>query len=367
MDRLRPERGTLCIIPSFPERSPILQRSSLFATVFALGSGATLAFASLALRREAPAVGAARQFLATLEPDQSRKARYSYDHEERLNWNFVPIKRNGLNFGEMKPEQHKAALTLLRVGVSAEGVTRLETLRQLENVLKEIERGSGPVRDPDLYFITVFGEPSERGAWGWRYEGHHVSLQWSVRDGKIVADTPQFLGANPAEVREGAMKGTRLLAKEEDEGFALVKSLDENQRKEGLTSTTAPNEILTGNSRQAQIQRDSGVPYLHLKTDQKKKLEALILQHSSLQPSELARKRLSLIRRSGLDKVKFAWMGGLEKGQGHYYRIQGTTFLIEFDNTQNNANHIHTVWRDFKGDFGADLLAQHARTSVLPR
>ena len=266
-----PEKGKLCIISSFAERFPILQRSSLFAVVFALGSGATLSFASLALRREAPSIVAARQFLATLEPDKAQKARYSYDHEERLNWNFVPIKRNGLNFGEMTPEQRKAALALLQVGVSAEGVKRLETLRQLENVLKEIEEGRGPVRDPDLYFITIFGEPSARGAWGWRYEGHHVSLQWSVRDGKIIADSPQFLGANPAEVREGAMKGTRLLAKEEDEGFALVKSLDENQRKEGLLSPIAPNEIFTGNSRQAQIQQDSGIPYSHLKTDQKKK------------------------------------------------------------------------------------------------
>ena len=341
-----------------------MQRHPLLAAVCAIGLGATLAFASPALRRESNSVKAARQFLATLEPDKAQKARYAYDSAERFHWNFVPIKRNGLSFKEMTAEQQKAALALLRVGVSDEGVKRLDTLRQLENVLKEIEHGGGPVRDPDLYFITVFGEPSESGTWGWRYEGHHVSLQWSLQDGKVVADTPQFLGANPAEVREGRMKGTRLLAKEEDAGFDLLNSLDAAQKKEAVVSPTAPNEILTGNSRRAEIQKDSGIAYSSLTATQKQKLETLIVQHTALQTPELAQKRMAALRQAGQPVIKFAWMGGVEKGQGHYYRVQGKTFLIEFDNTQNNANHIHTVWRDFKGDFGADLLAEHSRIGV---
>ena len=340
-----------------------MQRHPLLAAGFAFGLGATLAVASLALRRDTPSVQAARQFLATLEPAKAQKARYAYDSAERFNWHFVPKERNGLNFKEMTPEQQKAALALLRVGVSSDGVKRLETLRQMENVLKEIEQGRGPVRDPDLYFFTIFGEPSDEGKWGWRYEGHHVSLQWSVNAGKIVADTPQFLGANPGEIRDGAMKGTRLLAKEEDLGFELVQSLDEKQKQSAIVGATAPNEIFTGNSRQAAIQEDKGVAYSELTSAQKKILDKLIVQHAALQTSELSKKRMTAIRRAGMDNVKFAWMGSMERGKGHYYRIQGRTFLIEFDNTQNNANHVHTAWRDFKGDFGTDLIAEHYQRS----
>lgn len=340
-----------------------MQRHPLLAAGFAFGLGATLAVASLALRRDTPSVQAARQFLATLEPAKAQKARYAYDSAERFNWHFVPKERNGLNFKEMTPEQQKAALTLLRVGVSANGVKRLETLRQMENVLREMEQGRGAARDPDLYFFTIFGEPSDKGKWGWRYEGHHVSLQWSVNDGKIVADTPQFLGANPGEIRDGAMKGTRLLAKEEDLGYELVQSLDEKQRQSAIVGATAPNEILTGNSRQAAIQEDKGVAYSELASAQKKILEKLIVQHAALQTPELSKKRMTGIRRAGVDNVKFAWMGSMERGKGHYYRVQGKTFLIEFDNTQNNANHVHTAWRDFKGDFGTDLIAEHYEKS----
>lgn len=312
-------------------------------------------------RSDSQATQAARQFLASLEPAQAKKARYDFDNPERFNWHFVPKDRNGLSFKEMTTGQRQAATTLLRAGASADGVKRLETLRQMENVLKEIEQGRGPVRDAELYFVTVFGEPSDKGIWGWRYEGHHVSLQWTVRDGKILADTPQFLGANPAEIREGTMKGTRLLAKEEDGGYALANSLTADQRKAAILATAAPNDIITGNQRKAAILEDRGIAFSQLDAAQKKMLETLIAQHAALQAPELARLRLTKLRHAGKDSIKFAWMGSLERRQGHYYRIQGKTFLIEFDNTQNNANHIHTVWRDFNGDFGDDLLAEHYR------
>lgn len=334
--------------------------------VFAAGAfllGATLAIAAPAFRRDSAATQSARAFLATLEPDKAQKARYPFTSEERYNWHFIPKERNGLPFKEMSLPQRDAALNLLRTGVSSDGVKRLETLRQMENVLKEIEQGKGPVRDPDRYFFTVFGEPSDKGVWGWRYEGHHVSLQWTVRDGKVIADTPQFLGANPAEVREGPMKGTRILAKEEDLGYDLVKSLSAEQKAEAIINTAAPNDIITGNSRKAAIEEDKGIVYAKLTKPQQKLLESLIAQHAFLQASDLAAKRITALRRAGLDSVRFAWIGGLEKGQGHYYRIQGKTFLIEFDNTQNNANHIHAAWRDFKGDFGTDLLAAHYQNS----
>ena len=340
-----------------------MKQQPLLAAAFALVLGGVFGVVVHARRRENPATIAARDFLAALGTEKAKKARYAFDSAERFNWHFVPKERNGVSFKEMTPEQRQAALTLLRVGVSAEGVKRLETIRQLENVLHEMEQGRGPLRDPDLYFVTVFGEPSDRGAWGWRYEGHHVSLQWTMRDGNVVATTPQFIGANPAEVREGPMKGTRLLAKEEDLGYALLNALTDAQRQEALISPAAPDDILTGASRRAAIQEDRGIACAHLTEPQKKLLMQLIAQHAALQFPELARKRIAAINSAGLDAVKFAWMGGRERGQGHYYRIQGKTFLIEFDNTQNAANHIHTVWRDFTDDFGPDLLADHYHAS----
>jgi hypothetical protein len=195
--------------------------------------------------------------------------------------------------------------------------------------------------------------------WGWRYEGHHISLNWTIVDGRVIASSPQFFGANPARVGSGPLAGTRALAAEEDLGQALVKSLTDEQRKIAVLSAEAPRDIATGNQRVAAIQEDRGIAYKDLSPDQKRMLIALIDEHARVQAAPVAEKRLADVRASGLDRIKFAWMGGLEPGQGHYYRVQGRTFLIEYDNTQNNANHVHTVWRSFKNDFGTDLLAEH--------
>ena len=304
---------------------------------------------------------AATSFLATLDPARRAKARLPFNSAERLNWNFVPRERQGVPIKQMSPEERQAALALLKSSLSARGFGKVETIVHLEEVLFAIS-GSA-VRDPGLYYFTVFGEPSERGAWGWRYEGHHVSLNWTVVDGRVVASTPQFLGANPAEVRDGPMKGTRALAAEEDLGRALVKSLSAGQRSEAVLSKNAPEDILTGDSREAAIQEDKGISYGKLTQEQQGLLLSLIQEYAAAQPPAVALARLARVK-AELPNVKFAWMGGLEKGQGHYYRIQGSTFLIEYDNTQNNANHIHCVWREFKGDWGNDLLAEHYRTAL---
>ncbi|MCC2670035.1 MAG: hypothetical protein K0Q72_2506 [Armatimonadetes bacterium] len=223
------------------------------------------------------------------------------------------------------------------------------------------------VRDPELYYFSVFGEPSTRGTWGWRYEGHHCSQNWTVVNGKTIASTPQFMGTNPGEVRvdvAGAPpKGTRVLGKEEDMGRALVKSLSEDQQKEAIIDVKAPNDILTAASRQAAIQEDKGIPYSKLNKEQQGMVISLIREYADAQVKSLAEQRLAKIRKAGLNNVKFAWMGSTERNQGHYYRIQGSTFLIEYDNTQNDANHVHEVWRDFKGDWGMDLLAMHYQAS----
>jgi hypothetical protein len=246
--------------------------------------------------------------------------------------------------------------------LSEKGYTKAEKIRKLEEVLRDLEQSRGPTRDPDLYFFTFFGEPTANGAWGWRYEGHHCSQNWTIVNGKVIGSSPQFFGANPAEVRDGPMKGTRVLSAEEDLGRSLVKSLSTAQRAQAVLSSSAPDDIVTTNQRKAAITEDKGIAYSKLNQDQQGTLLALIEEYLGAQSQAEARQRLDKIRQAGFDRIKFAWVGGLEKCEGHYYRVQGSTFLIEYDNTQNNANHIHCVWRDFNGDWGEDLLAEHYRT-----
>jgi hypothetical protein len=304
---------------------------------------------------------AARTFLATLNSAQNSKAVLPFNSEERFHWFYTPASRKGIPLKALKASQREAALALLRAGLSEKGYTKAETIRKLEGVLRELEGSSG--RDPDLYYFTFFGEPAANGAWGWRYEGHHCSQNWTILNGQSIGSSPQFFGANPAEVREGPMKGTRVLSVEEDLARSLVKSFSAEQRAEAVLSPTAPSDILTSNERKAAIQEDRGIAYSKLGKDQQGTLLAVIEEYLGAQPRAQARQRLDKIREAGFEQIKFAWMGGLEKGQGHYYRVQGSTFLIEYDNTQNGANHIHCVWRDFNGDWGQDLLAEHYRNS----
>jgi hypothetical protein len=305
-----------------------------------------------------------RAFLATLTPDQRSKAVLPFNSDERFHWFYTPVARKGISLKEMTPSQRQAALDLLRAGLSEKGYSKAETIRRLEDVLHESEQSSR--RDPDLYYFTFFGEPSETNAWGWRYEGHHCSQNWTIVDGKSIAGlatSPQFFGANPAEVRSGPMKGTRVLAAEEDLGFSLINSLNAEQQKEAVLNTRAPGDTLTSNDRKAAIQEDKGISYSQLTKDQQGNLLALIEEYLNAQPQSVARSHFDKIRNAGFDKIRFAWMGATKPGEGHYYRVQGSTFLIEFDNTQNDANHIHCVWRDFNGDWGEDLLADHYRNS----
>src|SRR5712692_1739850 len=305
---------------------------------------------------------AAGTFLATLDPAQKSKGVLPFNSEERFHWFYTPVSRKGISLKELNASQRQAALALLRAGLSEKGYTKAEMIRKLEEVLRELE-GRGSTRDPDLYFFTFFGEPAADGAWGWRYEGHHCSQNWTIVNGKSIGSSPQFFGANPAEVRDGPMKGTRVLSAEEDLGRSLVKSLSTAQRAEAVLSASAPADILTSNQRKAAIQDDKGVAYSQLSKDQQGMLMALIEEYLSAQPRAQALQRLEKIKQAGFGPIRFAWMGGLEKGERHYYRVQGGTFLVEYDNTQNNANHIHCVWRDFNGDWGEDLLAEHNRNS----
>ena len=302
-------------------------------------------------------VQASSAFFTSLDSEQRALAVLPFNSDERLNWHYVPKDRAGLPFKNMTEEQRQLALNVLRAVLSAEGYQKIETIRSLEDVLKAM--GDRIVRDTELFYFTFFGEPSLTETWGLRYEGHHVSLHWTIAGGAIVSSCPTFLGANPAEVRQGPLMGTRALAAEEYLARQLVKPLNEEQHALCVVNPEAPPDIVTGAQRQAAIQEDLGLAYSQLTAEQQGLLLSLIQMYANTQRPELAEERLARIRNAGLDGIKFVWMGGLEKGQKHYYHVQGSTFLIEYDNTQNDANHIHTVWRDFEGDFGMDVLKEH--------
>ena len=298
-------------------------------------------------------------FLDGLDEEQRAKTVYAFDAEQRWDWHFVPRERAGVSFRDLNESQHALALAVLAAGLSEHGLKTAETIRSLENVLREIEGPQATHRDPLDYHFQVFGTPEEGGTWALRYEGHHLALNWTIVNGKAIATTPQFLGSNPGDVRAGPLEGTRALGDLEDLGRAFVTDLDTAQRASAILSDTAPRDIFTGADREAAMQEDAGIAYAVLLEPQKAAFIALIEAFARCQRPEIAEQRLARIRKAGLDGVKFAWMGSLEKGQGHYYRIQGKTFIVEYDNTQNNANHVHTVWRDFHGDFGRDLLQDH--------
>ncbi|HSH93970.1 MAG TPA: DUF3500 domain-containing protein [Roseimicrobium sp.] len=300
---------------------------------------------------------AARNFLTALTPDQKAKATYELKADERLNWHFIPKPRNGLPLKEMTIAQRHLAMALLGTGMSSKGQAKALTIMSLEQILHDMENKS-PKRDPELYYVTIFGTPDEKAPWGWRVEGHHLSLNFTV-GGDDTASTPSFMGTNPGEVREGQRKGVRVLGYEEELGRTLVKSLNAEQKKAAIYSETAPKDVITAAERTVKALEAVGVSYSKLNKEQQSNVEAIINEYIHRVRPEIAAKDLAKIKASGMDKILFAWAGSMERGQGHYYRVQGPTFLLEYDNTQNDANHVHAVWRDFDGDFGTDLLKKH--------
>jgi len=310
-------------------------------------------------------VQAADAFMASLEPEQRAKALFEFEDAERLNWHFVPRARRGLPLKEMSREQQELARGILQAGLSRRGYLTASTIIELELVLREM--GENPVvRDPDLYYFSIFGTPSHRTPWGFRAEGHHLSLNFTLVRDTLIATSPAFFGANPAEVRSGSRRGLRALADEEDIGRELVLSLDERQLADAVIATATPRDIVTGNAAQVEPLAPIGIRVTELRPDQAAILVRLLDVYLGRMAEPLAERRRAALERTDFDEVAFAWAGSLRPGEAHYYRIQGPSFLVEYDNTQNNANHIHTVWRDFDGDFGRDLLREHYRDAPHP-
>lgn len=303
---------------------------------------------------------AAQKFLGSLDAAQKTKAVYPLDSKERETWFFVPIARQGLPLKQMTPAQSELARALLRSGLSQRAYANAEAIRSLDDVLKEMEHDNPPGRrDPTLYYVTIFGEPVAGGSWGWRFEGHHLSFNFTIIEGTHVLFAPEFMGSNPGEVRAGPRTGESPLRPEEELGRAFVKSLDATQLKTAVFAVKSPNEILTSNKARVDPLAPAGLAAAAMTPAQREQFRALLMLYVTRNRGELADQTVAEITAAGFDQICFAWAGGFEPGQGHYYRIQGPTFVAEFDNTQNGANHIHTVWRDFKNDFGHDLLAAH--------
>ncbi|MBI4661344.1 MAG: DUF3500 domain-containing protein [Verrucomicrobia bacterium] len=303
--------------------------------------------------------GAANNFLASLSSEQRAKAIFEVNSDERFNWHFIPRARKGLPWKEMTPEQRPLAHALLGSALSQRGYMKAATIMSLEQILKELEQGKGPTRDPELYFLSLFGKPDTKEVWGWRVEGHHLALNFTLVPGKPISVTPSFFGSNPAEVRNGPRKGLRTLAHEEDVARQLVLTLTDEQKKVAIYTNVAPRDIITATDRKARLLQPEGLAMNKMTKAQCEILWDLLQEYVRRNRAELADKDLERIQQAGLDKVYFAWAGPTERGKGHYYRIQGPTFLVEYDNTQNDANHIHAVWRDLQNDFGDDVLKKH--------
>ncbi len=302
-------------------------------------------------------VSTTNAFLDSLDRKQLAMATMPFADDERFNWKFVPADRKGINFKYLDDEQERLVHNLLKAFLSADGYWKTTTIIDLEVVLFEKEGAAR--RDTDLYYVSVFGKPSLDGKWGLRFEGHHLSLNYTIVDGKFVATAPTFWGANPATVREGSRKGIRALAKEEDLARELLHSFDSQQRADAILRKEAFRDILTGTDVKVDPFDFKGVAMSNMNESQRALLLSLIREYTDNMPEAVAKKRFSALKKAGLDSIRFAWAGGTHASEKHYYRIQGPTFLVEYDNIQNQGNHIHSVWRDFDGDFGRDLIREH--------
>lgn len=328
---------------------------------------------------------AANTLLTMLSPEQKQKITYQFDDAERFNWHFVPRERKGLPLKQMTEEQRKAAMAMLKTALSDQGYQKATSIIDMENVLRVIDNRppNDTYRDPENYSFTIFGDPSTKNPWSWRIEGHHLSLQFMSLTGQVLAQTPTFFGSNPGileydatmadkrmgdpRIKDLPQKGRQILKQETEKAFALLKTLDVDQRKQAVIAMVAYPEIVTSNKRVASIEKMDGLRLGDMKPDQRALFTELLQVYMTNYRITLAKQQMAKLDKAGLDNIRFAWAGDLTpelgEGKGWYYRIHGPTILIEYDNTQTNANHIHTVVRDLTNDWGEDLLKQHYQTT----
>ena len=307
---------------------------------------------------------AASRFVESLGPAQREAATFPFAGDERYSWNYRPTPRNGLRLMNMTKEQQDLALALVDTGTSTRASEQVRWIMKLDDILREHERAEGRVfqgwRDAEYYWFSIFGTPGGTAPWGWRAGGHHIGLHFTIVGGDMVSSVPFFLGANPSQVRIGEHAGKRALPEEEDLPRALVQSLEGADRAKAVFDEIAPADILTDAYRSLnRFVLPRGLSYGAMSGEQRDKLVGIIKHYIGRANDEIAGQEWDKVERAGLDGITFAWGGPVQKGEGHYYAIQGPTFIVEYDNTQNDSNHIHSVWRTFDGDWGEDILAQH--------
>jgi hypothetical protein len=354
---------------------------------------------------------AAGEWLATLGAQQRTAAHWAApgrdrdSDSERLRWFYTPTDHGGLTMGEQRPGQQRRAMQLVASGLSTAGYVTVSTIMGWENVLDLVEgftatwaRERG--RDPGMYYLRVFGDPVADRVWAWRFGGHHVSLNNLVIDGRVHAVTPCFLGLDPASAEGLGQVSLRPLGAVEDLARDLLHSLGPDLSAKATLLDRAPADIVGGNRarigdgdqmislpdvwrghfsdpevasrlgalstaaerasgvtadehrRLALTRSPKGVPGGSLDRAQRDRLGALLRTYTGRVPDGLA-------PAVDLDEVHFAWAGSTEPGEPHYYRLQAPRLLMEWDNTQRNANHGHSVWRDPQTDFGLDVLGAH--------
>ncbi len=346
--------GSLCLITTLVTSSPILaSHQELTQEQNLEGEHHPPHFEKTAL-----------DFLKLLDTDQHMKAQMDLNDSSRVAWHFVPgasWPRKGIRMDDLNKNQETLLFDHLKASLSEVGYELVRHIMGLENVLAEIEKRP-EYRDPELYSAAFYGHPGTDSIWAWSFEGHHISLHFTiVNDSMAVA--PRFFGANPATIPSGERKGERTLAEEEDLGFKMIQSMDSQQKEKAVLKDHTPKDIVSYNISKADPLSPTGLTMKEMTPDQKSTMISILHLYLSMMPDDLAQARMENLRQEELDKIHFAWAGAEAPGKAHYYRIQGKTFLIEFDNTQNNANHIHTVWRDFEGDFGRDLIQDHYKSS----
>ena len=329
---------------------------------------------------------AATAFVKLLSPEQRKQATYALNDDERFNWHYVPRERKGLPLKGMNPEQRQAAMAMLKTGLSQQGYNKVTDIMDNENILRVIDNRppNDTYRDPENYSFTIFGEPSATDPWSWRIEGHHLSLHFLSQTGKVLAQTPTFFGSNPAVLRFDStmadkrmqnprildlpQKGRELFKPETEQAFALLKTITADQRKQAIIDVVAYPEIITRNLRKAAMERMDGLKMADMTKPQRKLFMNLLQIYLTNYRITLAKQQMDKLEKAGLENLRFAWAGDLTPelgdGKGWYYRIHGPTILIEYDNTQTNANHIHTVVRDLANDFGEDLLMEHYKNTA---
>ncbi|MXX54379.1 MAG: DUF3500 domain-containing protein [Gemmatimonadetes bacterium] len=342
--------------------------SRLFMAGFGVAALAVVAWEAMPKATPAPTAsedgvaGAAASFLSLLEGDALDRATYDLGDEERFNWAFTPVSRNGLPLKDMTLEQRTAAHAMLQATLSSQGYHKANAIIELERILGVIE-GRPERRDPEDYYVVIFGTPTAGGPWAWRFEGHHLSLSFSSPSNDLTITGPAFMGSNPATVPSGPKAGWRPLGREEDLARSLVQSLTAEQLAMAMIADEAPRDIITGNDRVARLDGFEGIAASALTDAQRSVLMGVIGEYVGNMDAAAAHAWMARIQDEiSPDDLYFAWAGSTEYGEGHYYRVHAASFLIEYDNTQGNANHVHSVWRDLENDFGGDALARHYET-----